>query len=203
MIAMGMHMTGGNGILTVPSEHLPGLVALAVFPMVAWFALVAIRAGGARRIRPAVRLQRRTDATPSAGRVALMAMLLGAAVHAAIIPTHWGDSRGLAILFALDTLGFLAASAWLLLDGRHWRVAAFAMLAGTVVGYATYVLKGWETPDLVGLVTTGVELSAALVLVVPRRTRAAAPTAAGAVVTTAPPTTAPARQGPNTTAGIR
>jgi len=172
---MGMHMTGSNGIFTVPSEHLPGLVALVVFPLVAWFAVVAVRAGSGRGMPLAVGLQQRIDATPFVGRVALVAMLLGAAVHAAIIPTHWGDSRGMAFLFALDTLGFLAASAWVLLGRRHWRAVAFAMLAGTFVGYAFYLLRGWETPDPVGLVTTGVELSAALVLAMPDRARGDAP----------------------------
>ena len=172
---MGMHMTGSDGILTVPSEHLPGLVALVAFPLVAWFAVAAIRAGSSRGNAPAVRLQQRLDATPFVGRVALVAMLVGAAVHAAIIPTHWGDSRVLAILFVLDTLGFLAASAWLFLGRPHWRLLAFGMLAGTFVGYAFYLLKGWETPDPVGLVTTGIELAGALVLAMPERVPGAAP----------------------------
>jgi hypothetical protein len=169
---MGMQMTGSNGLLSVPSEHWPGLVALILFPLVAWLAIAAIRAGSSRGFKPAGALQRRIDATSFVGRVALLAMLVGAAVHAAIVPTHWGDSRPLAILFAVDTVGFLAASAWLLMGRRHWRLGAMAMLGGTVAGYAIYLLKGWETPDPVGLLTTGIELAAALVLVMPDRAQA-------------------------------
>ena len=172
---MGMHMTGSNGWLAVPSEHLPGLVALVAFPLVAWLAVAAVRAASSRGNPLAVRVQRRLDATPFAGRVALVALLVGAAVHAAIVPTHWGDSRVLAILFVLDMLGLLAASAWLVLGRPHWRLLAFGMLAGTFVGYAFYLLKGWETPDPVGLVTTGVELAGALVLAMPERLPGASP----------------------------
>jgi hypothetical protein len=72
-------------------------------------------------------------------------------------------------------VGFLAASVWLVLQRPHWRLAAFGMLAGTVVGYVFYVLKGWETPDPVGLITTGVELTAGLVLLMPVAARSGAP----------------------------
>ena len=166
---MGMQMTGSNGVLSVPSEHWPGLVALILFPLVAWLAVAAVRAGSSRGSKPAVTLQRRIDATSFPGRVALLAMLVGATVHAAIVPTHWGDSRVLAILFLADVVGFLAASAWLLMGRRHWRLVAMAMLGGTVAGYVLYLLKGWETADPVGLVTTAIELAAALVLVMPDR----------------------------------
>jgi len=169
---MGMHRTGNNGFLNVPSEHWPGLVALILFPLVAWLVIAAVRAGSTRGFNPAAALQRRIDATPFVGRVALLAMLMGAAVHSVIIPTHWGDSRPLAILFLADTLGFLAASAWLLMGRRHWRIGALAMLGGTAAGYVLYLLKGWETADPVGLVTTGIELAAALILVMPDWARA-------------------------------
>jgi hypothetical protein len=164
---MGMQMTGSNGILTVPSEHLPGLIALILFPVVAWLAVAALRAGSSRGIGPCVSLQRRLDATSISAKVALVAMLVGAAVHAAIVPTHWGDSRFLAILFIADVVGFLAASAWLLVDGRFWRLGALAMLGGTTAGYMFYLLKGWESADPVGLITTSIELAGALVLVMP------------------------------------
>jgi hypothetical protein len=172
---MGMQMTGSNGIFSVPSEHLPGLIALIVFPLVAWCAIAVIRAGANRGFRSAAALDARLDSLSFAARVTLVAMLVGAVVHAAIIPTHWGDSRVLALLFVADVVGFLAASVWLVLQRAHWRLAAFGMLAGTVAGYVFYVLKGWETPDPVGLITTGVELTAALVLLMPVAARSGAP----------------------------
>jgi hypothetical protein len=172
---MGMQMTGSNGIFSVPSEHVPGLIALIGFPLVAWCVMAAIRAGANRGYRPIAALQSKLDSLSFTGRVTLVAMLVGAVVHAAIIPTHWGDSRVLALLFVADVVGFLAASVWLVLQRPHWRLAAFGMLAGTVAGYVFYVLKGWETPDPVGLITTGVELTAALVVLMPVAARSGAP----------------------------
>ncbi len=109
------------------------------------------------------------DAPSFVGRVALVGMLAGAAVHAAIVPTHWGDSTVLAVLFIADAVGFVAASVWVLLGGRHWRLVSAGMLGGTVAGYVLYLAKGWETADPVGSLTTGVELVAALMLVMPER----------------------------------
>ena len=41
------------------------------------------------------------------------------------------------------------------------------MLGGTACFYALYILTGWETMDLVGLVTTTVEAAAALIVLSP------------------------------------
>jgi hypothetical protein len=172
---MGMQMTGSNGIFSVPSEHLPGLIALIVFPLAAWCVIAVIRAGANRGYRRTAALNARLDSLSFTARVTLVAMLVGAVVHAAIIPTHWSDSRVLALLFVADVVGFLAASVWLVLQRPHWRLAAFGMLAGTVAGYVFYALKGWETPDPVGLITTGVELTAGLVLLMPAAARSGAP----------------------------
>src|ERR1700693_395037 len=95
---MGMQMTGSNGIFSVPTEHVPGLIALIAFPLVAWCVMAAIRAGANRGYRPIASLQSKLDSLSFAGRVTLVAMLVGAVVHAAIIPTHWGDSRVLVVL---------------------------------------------------------------------------------------------------------
>ncbi len=171
---MGMHMTGNSGLWSVPGEHLPGLIALLLFPLLAWAALLALRAGSRHGLRLATALEGRLSATPFAGKVALTVMLLGAAVHAAIVPTHWGNSRPLAILFVLDVLGFLATSAWLVAGCPGWRLGAMAMLGGTFAGYTLYLLKGWETADVVGLTVTSLELAGVLVLLVPEGTTVAA-----------------------------
>ena len=71
------------------------------------------------------------------------------------------------MLFVVDSVGFLAAAALLLVDHRSWRLASLAMLGGTAGAYAFYILSGWESADLVGILTTTVELAAALVLLVP------------------------------------
>ena len=53
-----MHMTGSNGVLSVPTEHLPGLVALVLVGPVVSMALGALRAlsthvGWAQRVQRA------------------------------------------------------------------------------------------------------------------------------------------------------
>jgi hypothetical protein len=177
---MVMQMTGSNGVLSVPSEHLPGLIALVLLGPVTWLALACLRGLAARGVGWAVSGSRRLHALPFAAQVALFAMLVGAVVHAVIVPTHWGDARVTAILFVVDTIGFAVAFWWTLNARRHWRLVAAAMLGGTACFYALYILKGWETMDLVGLVTTTVEAAGALVLlspttsIVPARQRAMA-----------------------------
>ena len=86
-------------------------------------------------------------------------MVIGATVHAAIVPTHWGDERVLAALFILDTLGFIGATVWTLASRPHWQLVSAAMLGGTVAGYAFYLAKGWETADPVGMTVSLIELS--------------------------------------------
>jgi phosphatidylserine synthase len=162
-----MHMTGSNGILSVPSEHLPGLVALVALIPALWLALCGLRALASHGSSRADNLLRRFDGLTFTAKAVLFASLVGAVVHAAIVSTHWGDSRVTAILFIADTLGF-GLVFWLTFNGRpHWRGASVAMFAGTVGAYALYVVRGWETMDLVGLVITTIELAAALVVLSP------------------------------------
>ena len=169
MTAMaGMHMTGANGgILSVPLEHLPGLIVLLVIPLLALLAVPITTTAAGRGAGWAVRLRHRLGALSTTGRVALFAMVLGAAVHAAIVPTHWSDSRFLAVLFALDAIAFVAGAGVLFAGWRAWRLLAAPLLGGTVIAYLFYILTGQESPDLVGLITTAVELTAALMLLVP------------------------------------
>jgi hypothetical protein len=172
---MAMQMTGSGGVLSVPSEHLPGLIALVLVGPAVWVALAGLRALDTRQVPWAQRAQRRLDALSFAGKVVLLGALVGALVHAVIVPTHWGDARITAILFIVDTVGFAVAFWWTLTARRHWQLVSVAMLAGTACFYALYILTGWETMDLVGLVTTTVEAAAALIVLSP----AAAGTGAG------------------------
>jgi hypothetical protein len=71
--------------------------------------------------------------------------LVGAPVHVAIVPTHWGDERVTAILFVVDTIGFGVAFWWTFTARPHWRLVSVAMLGGTACFYAFSILKGWET----------------------------------------------------------
>jgi len=160
-----MNMTASNGALSVPLEHLPGLVALVVLPIVVWFAICVVRELGAREFAWAEVVERRLEGMSFSAKVALFGSLAGAVVHAALVPTHWTADHVIALLFIADTVGFAIAFAWIFTARRYWQPVAVAMLGGTTAGYAWYLLTGRETLDLVGLLTTTVELAAALVVV--------------------------------------
>ena len=106
----------------------------------------------------------RIDRMSFSARAALFGSLVGAVVHIVLVPTHWGDERTTAILFIVDTVGFAAAFVWAYADWAHWRSIATAMLCGTASVYAWYILTGRETADLVGLITTTIELATGLVV---------------------------------------
>jgi hypothetical protein len=170
-----MQMTGSSGLFSVPSEHLPGLIALVVFPLAGWLAIAGGRALADRGHPRAVGLLRRYDTLPVAGRLALFAMGVAVVVHAAIVPTHWADARVTAVFFIVDTVGFAVAGVWTMLHGRLWRLGAFGMLAGTASGYVLYLLLHWETADIVGVATSAIELGAALVLLASDRADSSVP----------------------------
>jgi hypothetical protein len=162
-----MQMTGSGGIFSVPSEHLAGLIALVALAPALWFALSALRALDRRQVAWAGGLLRRFDRLSLTAKVVLFAALAGAVVHAAIVPAHWTPERNTAILFIIDAVAFLVVGWWTFVAGRHWKVVSFLMLFGTASGYALYVLRGWETTDLVGLLTTTIEFAAALIVLSP------------------------------------
>ena len=196
-----MQMPGSNGVLSVPDEHLPGLVVLILVGPVVWLALGGLRSLEARRVGWAQRAQGRLDALPFAGQVVLFGTLVGALVHAVIVPTHWGDARVTAILFIADTIGFAVAFWWTFTARPHWRLVSVAMLGCTACGYALYILMGWETMDLVGLVTTTIEAAAALLVLSPAVVGSASPTRQRGAAAAAVPVALVALLGTNVLAG--
>ncbi len=188
-------------MLSVPDEHLPGLIALVLLGPVIWLALAGLRALDARQVGWAQRAQRRLDALPFAGKIVLLGTLVGALVHAVIVPTHWGDARVTAILFVVDTVGFVIAFWWTFTARRHWQLVSVAMLGGTACFYGLYILTGWETMDLVGLVTTTVEAAAALVVLSPEATGATTSARQHAVALAAVPVALISLLGTNLIAG--
>ena len=160
-----MQMTGSGGFFSVPSEHLPGLIVLAVAVPVIWSAFASLRAVGRRRSSSAGAPVQGHERLGLTAKAVVVGSIVGAAVHAALVPTHWADQRVLAVLFIVDAAALLAVSAWTFIGGRHWRLASGLVLGGTAAAYIFYLLRGWETMDLVGALTTTVELAAALVVV--------------------------------------
>ncbi len=198
---MVMQMTGSGGVLSVPNEHLPGLIALVLVGPAVWVALAGLRALDARQVGWAQRAQHRLDALPFAGKIVLLGTLVGALVHAVIVPTHWGDARVTAILFIVDTVGFAVAFWWTYTARRHWQVVSVAMLGGTACFYALYILTGWETMDLVGLVTTTLEAAAALIVLSPAAAGAGSAAPQHAVALVAVPVALVSLLGTNLIAG--
>src|SRR6478609_1579555 len=164
-----MDMTGSDGVLSVPAEHLPGFIWLVAAPLGVCLVIAAANALAGRGSAPASRLVGWFETLPVAARAALFAAMIGAGVHAAIVQTHWQEDRTRAWLFVLDTVAFLVAFVWTLGLRPHWRMVNLVVLLGTVGTYAIYLLKGWESLDLVGLLTTTIELAVAIVLVVQPR----------------------------------
>jgi hypothetical protein len=164
---LAMTMSGSNGIFSVPAEHRPGLVVLVVIAPVLWLALSALRAWARAGSAPALRYVDRYDGLTFTAKAVLFATLVGAAVHVAIVPTHWADERVTAILFIVDAAAFLIAFFWTFTSRNHWQLVSVAITGGTAVAYAFYILRGWETMDLVGLLTTTIEFAAALMVLSP------------------------------------
>ncbi|HEX3794868.1 MAG TPA: hypothetical protein VHV57_10250 [Acidimicrobiales bacterium] len=162
-----MDMSGPNSVWVVPSEHIPGLVALVATPLFLWLAYCALQGLRTRHVAWAETTARRLSELSGRAKVVLFGLWIGFVVHVAIIPTHWKDAHGTALLFCLDAVVFAAVGVWTFLARPHWKLASVAILGGTAGFYALYLLAGWETADPVGLVTTTLELAAALVLLVP------------------------------------
>lgn len=162
MEIMTMQMTGADGVFSVPSEHLPGLIAMLALVPVLVTGTLTVDSLSRRGVPWASSLAARVKGLAKEAKVALLAMTVGAVVHAAIVPTHWADERVTAILFIVDTIGFAFACWWTFTQKRYWRQVDVAILGGTACGYALYLLTGWETADLVGLLTTTIELAAAI-----------------------------------------
>jgi hypothetical protein len=175
---VAMQMTGSSGILSVPSEHIAGLVVLVTVLPAVWVALWGLRSVS-RKLSWAEHLVQRFDCLSFTAKAVLFASLIGASVHAAIVPAHWASERVTAILFVLDAVAFVLVFVLTFGGGRHWRAVSAALLFGTAGAYVLYVLRGWETMDLVGLLTTTIELAAALVVLSPAISSAGSPSREG------------------------
>lgn len=158
-------MSDSGGLLSVPAEHLPGLVALVALLLSVGVASYVLRALATRHVGWAEAAVARWERLSFAARTALLGVCAGAVVHAALVPTHWSEERTIALLFVADVVGFAMAATWILRGRRHWKAVALAMLGATTGVYAWYLLTGREDADLVGLLTTTVELAAGLVVV--------------------------------------
>lgn len=164
---MSLQLTGSGGVLSMPAEHVPGLVALAAVPVVVWLVVCGCRWLASRGETSVTRWVRHIDTLSFPAQAALVASLVGAGVHAALVPSHWVEDRTRALLFVADAVGLLLVFGWTMAARRGWRLLNLGVLIATVVTYAFYLLSDRESLDLLGLLTTTVELSVVLLLLDP------------------------------------
>lgn len=138
---MSLQMAGPDGVLTLPAEHVPGLVVLAAVPVVVWLAVCGLRALSNRGAGWTKDWVRGMDGLSFAAQAALLASLVGAGVHAALVPGHWDEDRTRALFFVADAVAFLLVFGWTLAARRGWRLLNVGVLTATVVTYVVYLLR--------------------------------------------------------------
>jgi hypothetical protein len=151
-------------------EHAAALAALPYVPVVVLTLLLTLELGARAGFSPALWLRRAFLATPPAIQLAALGMIISAAVHLALVPSHLSEEPMLGVLFALDGAALLIAaflSLTRLLPG--WRPAAVTLLFAGVLAYIGYVAAGAETADAVGVATKLVELITAGLIALPNR----------------------------------
>ncbi len=139
----------------IAPDHAPGLIAgLAMLP-------VALAALLLRRSR------HRVAGTVQAASVL---MAVAGAIHLGLVPSHL-EEPVTAALFVVNGLSYVALSQ--ALTWRWWRVASFALITATLLGYLGYIALGFDQPDQVALTTKLIELTALGLVIVPVRGRGA------------------------------
>jgi hypothetical protein len=152
----------GSGLYDVLPVHAWGLVVLVVAP-----AAAALAWRWSDR-RPGGRVPRSWRAASPERRVAVSALVLSAAVHAALVPSHGWSAWS--VLFAVDALA-LGGAAWLLISGRRGAaLVASAVLLGSLLGLAVSAAGG-QTPDQVAMLTKLVEIAGLVALWAPLAAR--------------------------------
>ncbi|HEY7030617.1 MAG TPA: hypothetical protein VH482_04775 [Thermomicrobiales bacterium] len=152
----------------IAPDHLAGLDALILSPVVVWLLLRTIRVAARLNLPPATHFHRRYSASLLPTRVAAWLMLTSGLVHLAILPHHLAEEPGTALLFGLDAFLFALLAAGIVFR-RRWRIAAALLLAANVVFYLGYLAGRREEVDQLGVVTKVVEFTALGLLLLPHR----------------------------------
>lgn len=142
----------------VADEHALGLLAGILTLILLSAGMRALRLLARRHVAWASGWVIRIASVSLMARVAACLMLLSAAIHLALVPSHDAEPVT-AVLFLIDGLGFivLAVAAF---TTRWWRRAAAIWLSATIGAYVLWILAGWETPDQVGIACKLIELLA-------------------------------------------
>jgi len=137
--------------------HAAGVVALLWLPIALLLLLLALRLT-APSFHVAALLHDRITSAPRHARLASLVLLASAAIHLALVPAHLpGEDHGITGgLFLIDgvALAACAPTPFLL---RRWRPLVAALLLANLLAYTLYLTLGWETVDVVGLLTKAIE----------------------------------------------
>jgi hypothetical protein len=152
----------------VAPDHLAGLNALLLSPVVVWLLLRALRVAARFHLPLAARFLRRYAAAPLPIRAAAWLMATSGLVHLAILPHHLAEHPPIGLLIGLDAL-LLSLVAAAIFGRRRWRLAAALLLVANLVAYLVYAAALHDEVDQLGVVTKLVELTALGLLLVPHR----------------------------------
>ena len=165
-----MHDHPGSNLYTVAPEHTVGLVALLVLPVALWLTFRLIRAGAAAGWPLAAKLEDGYAHATTVTRAAALLLLATAAIHLGLVPGNLAHAPGMALLFLLNGLLFVA-TAVLAFMWRGWRAASTVLLLVTLFAYLTTLAGQKESPDQLGIATKLVELTALGLVLLPARGR--------------------------------
>jgi hypothetical protein len=128
-----------------------------VLPVAIWLWLGAARLASGANLGIARGFVRGYEDSPPLIRVTAFLLVLVGAIHLTLVPGHLGLDAGLALLFALDGVAFLATGIVVFVAER-WRAWAAALLVATLAAYLFWLGAGREETDLVGATTYVIEL---------------------------------------------
>jgi hypothetical protein len=152
---------GGSsgGLWGIPAEHVLGLFAPFLLPAAIWLFLRFVRGRADGGQTGAVRWLAGYDAATPTQKAASLALLVAGAVHLGLVPGHWAEARGLAVLFLLNAVCFAIAGVAVFHE-RWWRPFAIVLIVATLLAYIQQIGAGKEMLDQVGVLTLLDELLA-------------------------------------------
>jgi hypothetical protein len=168
----------GNPLYTVVDEHAFAASLVVLSPLLIWLAIRMTRRLARNGWGRAVRVQDAFRVAPLTRRVASVAILYSAVLHATLVFTH--EFTGYTLLYGGGAVALAAASRWIL-TGRRPRLSVLVVV-GSIL---TFVVLG-APADQLGLVTKLMEGFALILLALPvpnpTRRRRLAPAGAVALV---------------------
>ena len=168
---MELHASTQN-LAGIGLDHLPGLYALTLLPLLLWGLVAATRVAKNGGSPWALAMVAGWSGMDLRDRLVVLLMAATAAIHFGLVPGHAADAPTEAGLFVVNGVLFSALAVAAIVGARPWRPIAALLLAATVIAYGVFVASGRETVDDLGVVTKLIELLAFGLVVIPRQSAA-------------------------------